>query len=184
MIDRLLAATISSAAIVFVPVTSSEGAETATINDACHVGEPLVTPLPPERGRAVVVSVSPTNGLVTGRPVEWQFTVANRGARPARLVFHSAMFGDVTLHAAGRQAALDLFFRDGPVYRWSADRGFAQPFIGAVIPGQSAWRCRLAPSTLNVVPGRHLLVAYLNAGLDSAPGSTHFRQYVDVAPAP
>jgi hypothetical protein len=94
------------------------------------------------------------------------------------------MFGDVYLHAAGRHAALDLFFRDGPVYRWSAGRGFAHPLIPAVLPAHSAWRCSLASSTLDVARGRHLLVASVNATLEGRLRSIEFRRYVDVAPAP
>jgi len=115
--------------------------------------------VPPRRGRAVELHVGAT-GLVSGRPVEWQFTVTNRSTRPANLLFLSAMFGDVTLHAGGRQAALDLFFRDGPVYRWSNGWGFAQPSSTAVLPAHSAWQCTLRATKFDVAPGRHLLVAY------------------------
>jgi hypothetical protein len=53
--------------------------------------------------------------------------------------------------------------------------------IPAVLPAHSAWRCSLAPSTLDVVPGRYLLVAYVNAW---RLGAMRFRRYVEVAPAP
>ena len=183
MVDRALAATIVGAAIVFVLATSPAGAERGAADDECHAGSLAVTPVGPRRGRAVELSVSPTNGVLSGRPVEWQFTVTNPDTRPARLMFLSGMFGDVRLHAAGRQAALDMLFRDGPVYRWSAGRGFAQPFIAAVLPGHSAWRCRLAPSTLDVAPGRHLLLAYVNATQEGRPQPIEFRRYVEVAAA-
>jgi hypothetical protein len=181
MVERALAAAIVGAAIGFVLASSPAEAGRVATNERCVAGSLSVTPVSPQRGRAVELNVGPTTGLVSGRLVEWQFTVINRSARPANLLFLSAMFGDVSLHAAGRQAALDLFFRDGPVYRWSAGYGFAQPFIPAVLPAHSAWRCSLRPNTLDVVPGRHLLVAYVNAGWLR---SIRFRRYVEVAPAP
>jgi Intracellular proteinase inhibitor len=184
MVERALVAAIVGVAIVFVLATSPAGAGRVTTNERCVAGSLGVTPVPPRRGRAVELDVGPTVGLASGRPVEWQFTVTNRGTRPAALLFLSGMFGDVRLHAAGRQAALDMFFRDGPVYRWSAGRGFVQPLIPAVLPAHSAWRCSLAPGTLDVAPGRHLLVAYVNAALEGRLGPIQFRRYVDVAPAP
>lgn len=183
MVQRTPAAAIVGAAIVFVTATSSARADGVATAEQCNAGSLAVTAVSPRRGRAVELNVGPTTALVSGRAVEWQFTVTNRGTRAAGMLFPSAMFGDVSLHAAGRQAALDLFFRDGPVYHWSANRGFAQPLIPAVLPAHSAWRCSLAPSTLVVVPGRYLLVAYVNATLDGRLGTMGFRRYVDVAPA-
>lgn len=184
MVERALAAAIVGAAIVFVTATSSARADGVATAEQCDAGSLAVTAVPPRRGPAVELNVGPTTGLVSGRPVAWQFTVTNRASRAAGLLFLSAMFGDVTLHAGGRQAALDMFFRDGPVYRWSEHRGFAQPLIPAVLPAHSAWRCSLTPSTLDVAPGRYLLVAYVNARLEGRLGAIAFRRYVDVAPAP
>jgi hypothetical protein len=182
MVERALAAAIVGVAIVFVLASSPADAGRVATKERCVAGSLGVIPVPLRRGR-VELNVGAT-GLVSGRPVEWQFTVINRGTRPASLLFLSPMFGDVKLHAAGRQAALDLFFRDGPVYRWSAGRGFAQPLIPAVLPAHSAWRCSLAPSMLDVPAGRHLLVAFVNARLQGRLYSMQFRRYVDIAPAP
>jgi hypothetical protein len=188
MVERALAAAVAVAAIVLVLATSTVRADGVATEDQCTAGSLGATAVPPRRGRAVELNVGPTTGLVSGRPVRWRFTVTNRATRPADLLFHSGMFGDVRLHAAGRQAALDMHFRDGPVYRWSIGRGFAQPLIPAVLPAHSAWRCSLAPGTLNVSPGRHLLVAYLNATrlgrLQDGRPRLAFRRYVDVSPAP
>jgi len=126
MVQRTLAAAIVGAAIVFVTATSSARADGVATAEQCNAGSLAVTAVSPRRGRAVELNVGPTTALVSGRAVEWQFTVTNRGTRAAGMLFPSAMFGDVSLHAAGRQAALDLFFRDGPVYHWSANRGFAR----------------------------------------------------------
>lgn len=77
-----------------------------------------------------------------------------------------------------------VFFREGPVYRCSAHRGFAQPLIWGVLPAHSSWRCSLGASTLDVAPGRYLLVGYLNAWPATRPGPIMFRRYVEVEPAP
>jgi hypothetical protein len=183
MVEPALAAAVVGAAIVFVVATLPARADGVATEDRCITGSFGVTGVPSRRGPAVELNVGPTTGLVSGRPVQWRFTVTNRATRAARLSFPFAMFGDVKLYAAGRQAALDMHFRDGPVYRWSDRRLFPQPLIAAVLPAHSAWRCSLAPSTLNVPPARYLLVAYVNAtgegGLRPA-----FRGYVDVSPVP
>jgi Intracellular proteinase inhibitor len=191
MVERALAAAIVGAAIAFVIGTSSPGAAGVATKESCDPELLGVTAVPPQRGRALELSVGPTTGLVSGRPVEWELTITNHASRPVGFIFHSAMFGDVYLHAGGRQAALDLFLRDGPVYRWSENRGFAQPFIRAALPAHSAWRCSLPPSTLDVAQGRHLLVGYLNATRIERDGSVRwwarpirFRRYVDVSQAP
>jgi hypothetical protein len=181
MVDRALAAVVVGAAIVLVLATSTARADGVATEERCGALSLGVTTVPPRRGSAVELYVGPTTGLISGRAVEWQFTVTNRATRDARLLFPFAMFGDVWLHAAGRQAALDMHFRDGPVYRWSARRGFAQPLIALVLPARTAWQCSLAPSTLDVPQGRYLLVAYVNAWVGERRPT--FRRYVDVSPA-
>jgi hypothetical protein len=182
MVERALAAAIVGAAIVTVGASPAR-ADRAATEEPCVAGLLPTTAVPPQRGRALELSVG-TTGLVSGGTVEWQFTITNHTARPAGLLFLSAMFGDVKLHAAGRQAALDLFYRDGPAYRWSENRGFSQPLIWTVLPAQTAWRCSLPPSRLDVPEGRYLLVAFLNAALNGRMRPIAFRRYIDVSPMP
>ena len=84
--------------------------------------------------------------LRSGAPVEWRFTVMNRGAAPATLAFRSSQRGDVAVGG----------------YRWSRDRMFLQ-VLGeeTVAPGQ-AWRFTLE-GELDVPPGSYELVATVTA---------------------
>jgi hypothetical protein len=185
MVERALAAAIIGVGIVLVIPPSPARADGVAAQERCRPGTLGATPVTLQQGRAIELNVGPTTALVSGRPVEWQFTVTNRASRAANLLFHSSMFGDVYLYPTGRQAALSLRFRDGPVYYWSERRGFAPAAIPAALPAHSEWRCSLAPSILDVSAGRYLLVAYLNA-TPFASRVWHpiaFRRYVDVAPA-
>jgi Intracellular proteinase inhibitor len=179
MVERAVISAIVGAAILLALAAPRAGAEEVAITEQCNPGRNSVTSVPPRRGGAVELKVAPTSRLVSGRSVEWQFTVTNRGARPVNLVFGSSQFGDVILRPA-RKGAVD------PVYRWSAGKAFAHVVSRAVLPAYSSWRCSLTGSTLAVAPGRYLLSAYLKTQLLS-PTRTRaivLLRYVDVVPAP
>ena len=177
--ERAVHAAIVGAAILFALAAPRAGAEEVATTEQCLPGRNSVTSVPPRRGGSVELKVAPTRGLVSGRSVEWQFTVTNRGARPANLVFASSQFGDVTLRPARKGGVR-------PVYRWGAGKAFAQVVSRTALPAHSSWRCSLAANTLAVAPGRYLLSAYLKTRLltpDRTPSIVLLR-YVDVAPAP
>jgi Intracellular proteinase inhibitor len=183
LVERAVHTAIVGAAIVFALATPPAGADGVATWKHCRVPSMDVTPVPPQRGGAVELDVRPAGNLVSGRPVDWHFTVTNLGASPVRMVFPTAQFGDVILRPA-RQGALDSF-RDDAVYRWSANKAFAQFVTPAVLPPHSSWQCSLGPSTLEA-PGRYLLIAYVTARTQSAAraGSITLRRYVDVARGP
>jgi hypothetical protein len=170
---RALPALVAGAAIVHVLATTPASADRARAEARCAVPFRRAALPPTVRRPSVVLSVAPQGALVSGRRVEWRFTVRNLAGRPAGLVFRSAQYGDVTLSAPGR----------GRVYRWSDRRAFAQPIVPTALAPRSASRCSLDPDTLDVAPGRYLLRAYLNAYEPAAPlRRISFDRHVVVAP--
>lgn len=170
---RALPAAIVCAAIVPILATAPAEADRSGSHARCAVPFKRVATPPSLPAPSVVLRAAPMRPLVSGRSVEWRFTVRNVAGRPAGLVFRSAQYGDVTLSAPGR----------GIVYRWSDRRAFAQPILPTVLPPRSSSRCSLEPSALDVPPGRYLLRAHLNAYEPARPHRRiSFRRYVVLAP--
>lgn len=106
---------------------------------------------PPAAADDLELRVVLGESLEAGR-VRWALEVRNQGDTAATLVYPTAQEGDVVLRRGGEE-----------VYRWSADRSFAQAERCQVIGAAQVYRLELARSPLDVEPGDYELVARLAA---------------------
>jgi hypothetical protein len=88
---------------------------------------------------------------VAGRPVEWRFTLANRGGAPSHLTFRSGQQGEVVLLAGAEER-----------YRWSRDKMFVMMLSERELAAGEEWGFVLE-DMLEVEPGEYALKATVTA---------------------
>jgi Intracellular proteinase inhibitor len=97
--------------------------------------------------RLEVVPAAPRSG----KPVEWRFSVANRGGEPRSLTFPSGQQGDVVLAAGGAER-----------YRWSRDKMFVMMLSERELAAGEEWGFAL-DDVLDAAPGAYALEATVTA---------------------
>ncbi len=90
----------------------------------------------------------------SGERVTWTLEVVNAGVEAVTLTFASAQRGDVVLRREGRKT---------PVYRWSADRFFAEAIKEERLRPNDQKRYALKEKALSVPAGEYELEATLKA---------------------
>ena len=90
----------------------------------------------------------------SGEPVTWTLEVVNAGVEAVTLTFASAQRGDIVLRREGRKT---------PVYRWSADRFFAEAIKEERLRANDEKRYSLEEKALAVPAGKYELEATLKA---------------------
>jgi hypothetical protein len=121
----------------------------------------------PESGILRVTVLSVPSPPRADEPVQWRFTVANAGSKPARLTFTSAQLGEVVLEADGIER-----------YRWSRDKYFAAVITEQEVPAGEELVFAL-DDVLSVEPGTYSLLASVTA----QPAPPPVRREVSVLPA-
>lgn len=106
--------------------------------------------------------------LESGRPVQWRFTVANRGPERRVLRFGSAQRADVVLLAGGVER-----------YRWSRGRLFAAALVAQELAPGEDWTFSLA-DTVSLPAGTYSL----QASVSSQPALPPVHAEVVVHPGP
>ena len=104
----------------------------------------------PSTGLEVRFGVEPVR-LVSGRPVRWLFTLANRGRARRAVAFTSAQRAEVVLSADGVE-----------LYRWSAGRLFAAVLFERELSPGEEWSFSLEDA-LALPAGRYVLDARMTA---------------------
>lgn len=107
----------------------------------------------------------------SGEPVTWTLEVVNAGVEAVTLTFASSQRGDVILRREGRKE---------PVYRWSADRFFAEVVTEERLRANDEKRYELVDEGFSVPPGDYELVATLKA----SPAPDPVRRDIEVERGP
>lgn len=119
-------------------------------------------------GLALKLEIEPERPR-SGEAVTWTLKVVNAGVEAVTLTFPSAQRGDVVLRRKGRRT---------PVYRWSADRFFAEAVTEERLRPNHDQRYELREKALAVPPGDYDLEATLKA----TPTPDPVRRGIRVAP--
>lgn len=156
--------TLGVAGLVLLAITTS-----ACGDGAGNSAEPGTTSAPSTGPTAFGMASSQGDGFEVSvevtpdpprshQPVSWRMVVFNSSGAPLTVEFSSSMRGDVALLAGERE-----------VYRWSAEKVFAQVLRRDVIaPGESLM-FETDAEPLPVEPGEYELTATLVANLQAPP---------------
>lgn len=133
-------------------------------DDADEAREPL------GGGLVMKLTVEPDEPR-SGAPVTWTLEVINAGVEAITLTFPTSQRGDVVLRREGAKE---------PVYRWSAERFFAEAVTEERLRPNRNKRYELDEKALSVPAGDYELEATLKA----SPAPDPVRRDITIEPAP